>query len=158
MLNLLQEINLSNHQNELPKTKGIYFWLKKDSEEIVYIGIACNKEGLRKRISQQHLNPKYLEFRENKQTSKDEFQLTHFIPRISSNIIKKGIDKSSFRKSIGRKLLLKPGKETCEYILNNLRLKILVIEDVMYLKKLEKEMINLYKPVFNTSYKTTNLN
>ena len=151
----LREIDLKNHQNELPVQKGIYFWFDKNSMECVYIGIACSKTGLKGRISRQHLNPKYLESREHKHATHDHFQLKHAIIRLSSNgLMKKCIDKSTFRKSIGRSLELKPGDETCSYILANLNLKVHESSNVDYLKSLEKELIKKLQPRFNTSLKS----
>ena len=154
MENLLKPINLGLCKNELPTNKGIYFWFNKFSGECVYIGIACNKNGLKSRIYSQHLNPNYLEFRPTKHSRSDEFQLKYAVLKKSANgSISKGIDKSSFRKSIGRKLCLKPSQETCNYILNNLILKVYEVEDEASLKAMEKEMIKKYQPIFNTSLK-----
>mgnify|MGYP003351133194 CR=1 FL=1 len=78
------DINLSNAKDEVPKSKGIYLWLNHQNE-IVYVGIALGKNGLRHRICNQHLNPDYLEFREAKQNSKDIFQLGHALVKIKKN-------------------------------------------------------------------------
>ena len=51
-MNLIQEfkvINLQNAKNEISRSKGIYIWLNK-KDEIVYVGIACGKNGLFHRI------------------------------------------------------------------------------------------------------------
>jgi len=154
MEQLLKSIDLELHQDQLTTKKGIYFWFDRTSNECVYIGIACNKNGLKGRISRQHLNPKYLEFRDHRHTTYDDYQLSYAVIKISSKgTEKKGIDKSSFRKSIGRKLKLKPGEETCSYIHSNLTLKVYEHENEQYLKNLEKEMIKKYQPKFNTSLK-----
>jgi hypothetical protein len=153
---LIQEfklINLKNAKHEIPKSKGIYIWLN-NLDKIVYVGIACGKNGLFHRICNQHLNPNYLEYRNSKHNIKDEFQLQYAINKIgSNNTVKKGIDKSSFRKSIGRKLRLKPGEETCDYIFNNLKLKVLESTNIEIIKKLEIDLITEFNPVFNTTYK-----
>ena len=60
------DVNLMNVKNEVPASRGIYLW-KTLNDEIVYIGIALGKNGLRHRICSQHFNPEYLEFRETKQ-------------------------------------------------------------------------------------------
>ena len=147
------EVKLANAKDEVPKSKGIYLWLNHQNE-IVYVGIALGKNGLRHRICNQHLNPEYLEFREAKHNSKDVFQLGHPIVKIrSNNQAKKGIDKSSFRKSIGRKLEIPPGHDTCNFILKNLRLKVLANEDASYVKELEKNLISTHQPIFNSTYK-----
>ena len=82
------DVNLSNAKDEVPKNKGIYLWLNHQNE-IVYVGIALGKNGLRHRICNQHLNPDYLEFREAKHNSKDVFQLGHPIVKIRSNNLEK---------------------------------------------------------------------
>ena len=146
-------VDLINARNEVPTSKGIYLW-STYKEEIVYIGIALGKNGLRHRICGQHLNPEYLEFRKEKHNSKDIFQLEHAIVKMrSNNQIKKGIDKSSFRKSIGRKLSIEPGVGTCNYILENLKLKVLTHEDAVFVKELEKNLISSIQPVFNSTHK-----
>lgn len=153
ILEKFTKINLTNAKVEVPTDKGIYLWTTND-EVVVYIGIALGKNGLRHRICNQHLNPEYLEFRETKHNSKDSFQLEHAIVKIrSNNQVRKGIDKSSFRKSIGRKLSIKPGTSTCDYILKNLKLKILTHDDSAFIKELEKNLIVLFQPIFNTSHK-----
>jgi excinuclease UvrABC nuclease subunit len=148
-----KQIDLKNAKHEISKSKGIYIWLNKN-DEIVYVGIACGSNGLYHRICNQHLNPNYLEFRESKHNEKDIFQLEHAITKLSSkNILKKGIDKSSFRKSIGRNLKLKPGIETCNFIMENLQLKIFESNHVIRVKKLEVDLISQFNPRFNTSHK-----
>ena len=150
----LRDIDLENHQNQLTTNKGLYLWFDKDSMECVYVGIACSKTGLKGRISRQHLNPRYLESRDHKHSVHDHFQLKFPIMRLSSKgIMKKCIDKSTFRKSIGRALKLRPGEETCDYLLSQLNLKIHESSDVQYLKNLEKELIKKLQPRFNTSHK-----
>jgi hypothetical protein len=146
-------INLEFARNEISKNTGIYIWLD-SNENIVYIGIACGKDGLHHRICNQHLNPNYLEFRESKHNARDKFQLDNAILKLSNkNITKKGIDKSSFRKSIGRNLNLKPGKETCDYIYKNLKLKVFESNNIKMIKELERELIIKLSPLFNTAYK-----
>ena len=106
------------------------------------------------RICNQHLNPNYLEFRDSKHNTRDEFQLANAIPKLSNkNILKKGIDKSSFRKSIGRNLKLKPGEETCDYIYKNLKLKVFESSNIKMIKELERELITKLSPLFNTTFK-----
>jgi len=153
ILQKFTDVNLLSAKNEVPISKGIYLWTT-HNEEIVYIGIALGKNGLRHRICSQHLNPKYLEFREIKHNTKDTFQLEHAIVKTrSNNQVKKGIDKSSFRKSIGRKLSIEPGINTCNYILENLKLKVFAHEDATFIKELEKNLISTIKPIFNSTHK-----
>ncbi len=154
-LNKLTKIEIDEAKRKLTSNKGIYFWFSNISNDIVYIGIAVGVGGLRRRIALQHLNSNYLEYRIEKQSSKDFFQLQHRVEKFSSkdNTIRYGIDKSAFRKSIGRSLELKPGKETVDYIFNNLHLKIFESEDIAKIKMMEKELIKEYQPVFNTTFK-----
>ncbi len=157
-LNLLPVIEPQEANSAIPKNRGIYFWFDKENDQLVYIGIALGVGGLKKRIASQHLNPKYLEYRAEKHTSKDHYQLKYTIKRKSKKdgSVRKGIDKSAFRKSIGRKLSLKPGKETVNYITENLYLKIYESEKIDDIKLLEKKLIEQYQPKFNTTYKIKN--
>jgi hypothetical protein len=150
-------INVNEASIHLSANKGIYFWFNKDSNCLVYVGIAIGKGGLRRRILNQHLNPKYLEFRSEKHSSKDEFQLSNSIKRVNKKnaTIQIGIDKSAFRKSIGRKLHLSPGDETVQYMYDNFYIKIFESEDVDSIKEMEIRIIIEYEPLFNTAYKNT---
>ena len=156
MIEILEKftnVNLENVKNEVPTSKGIYLWTT-HKNEIVYIGIALGKKGLKHRICSQHLNPEYLEFRDTKHNSKDAFQLGHAVVKTrGNNKVKKGIDKSSFRKSIGRKMFIEPGVSTCKYILDNLKLKVFAHEDATFVKELEKNLISLIQPIFNSTHK-----
>ena len=153
ILQKFTDVNLLNAKNEVPSSKGIYLWTTQD-EQVVYIGIALGKNGLRHRICSQHLNPEYLEFRETKHNSKDKFQIEHAIVKTRrNNQVKNGIDKSSFRKSIGRKLSIEPGKGTCKYIYENLKLKVFAHDDATFVKELEKNLIASIQPVFNSTHK-----
>jgi excinuclease UvrABC nuclease subunit len=153
ILQKFTDVNLLNARIEVPISKGIYLWTT-HNDDIVYIGIALGKNGLRHRICSQHLNPEYLEFRETKHNSKDSFQLEHAIVKTrSDNQVKKGIDKSSFRKSIGRKLSIEPGTGTCKYIYENLKLKVFAHDDATFVKELEKNLIAKLQPIFNSTHK-----
>ncbi len=148
-------INYQDLKNSVPKEKGIYFWTKR--KKLDYIGIALNKNGLYGRIVLQHLNKKYLEYRETKHTLKDKFQLSHSINRKSKDglIIKKGIDKSTFRKKIGRRYNLKPGSETVSYIKNKGTIKIYELKNIKEenINLIESILISFFKPNFNDSKK-----
>ena len=148
-------VDLNDLDNQLSSKKGIYFWYDKKDNSLVYIGIAKGRGGLRTRISKQHLRPDYLETRPSKHTSKDGYQLKHAIVKETSDPDnkKKAIDKSSFRKSIGRTLSLKPGHETVNYIKSNLRLEVHENEDEKFLVSQEKYLISKYQPRFNTASK-----
>lgn len=150
----LQRIEIANVKTQLSNKKGIYFWFFKLTDKIVYIGIGIGTGGLKKRIVSQHLNAKYIEFRTEKHTHKDEYQLAHAIPRLSKNnkTTRLGIDKSALRKAIGRRLDLKPGTETVDYILDNLYLKVFETDDSKMIKALEIQLIKQFKPLFNSFY------
>lgn len=98
----------------------------------MYIGIAIGKQGLYGRILKQHLNGKYLEFRSEKYTSKDIYQLENaFLKKDNNNTeFRKGIDKSTFRKVVGRLFNLKPGDETVNFIQKNFYCKYLENKDL----------------------------
>ena len=145
-LDNLISIQVKDIKSSVPIKRGIYFWIDNKKNHPVYIGKA---KSLRKRML-QHLNPKYLEYRTSKHTTKDSFQLRHAIKRPSKDgsKIREGIDKSVFRRSIGRKLKLKPGNETVDYITKNCYLKVLVYKED--LSTLENYLIKKYQPEFNT--------
>jgi hypothetical protein len=154
---LLTRIEPEQAKFYLTENKGIYFWFTKDTDTLVYIGVALGAGGLKKRLISQHLNEKYLEYRSTKHTEKDKFQLQYAYKKKSKDgkTIQLGIDKSSFRKSIGRKLKLKPGSDTVQYILCNLYIRIFESEDISKLRELEVTLIKRYSPQFNTSHNTT---
>jgi len=158
-LELLLRIEPNEAARILSTKRGIYFWFDKDTDHLVYIGVALGAGGLKKRVVSQHLNPAYLEFRCEKHTEKDKFQLAHAIPRMRKDgiTVRHGIDKSAFRKSIGRKLKLKPWMDTVAYIVQNLYLRIFESENISTVKILEVELIKKYSPVFNTSHNPNNL-
>lgn len=157
-LPITRKVELDTTNELLSNKRGIYFWFDNAEGSLVYIGIAVGVGGLKKRIAQQHLNPKYLEYRDEKHTSKDEYQLKHAMLRLSKKTreAKKGIDKSAFRKSIGRMLSLKPGAETVNYIKLNLRLEVFESEDILMIKSMEKILIAQYQPKFNSAHKMPN--
>lgn len=150
-----RKVDLDKISDLLTKKRGIYFWIDRSDNTLVYIGIAVGVGGLKKRVAQQHLSAKYLEYRSEKHTSKDEFQLKFAILRVSKKTgeTKYGIDKSAFRKSIGRMLQLKPGDETVNYIKNNLMLEVFESEDVEFIKSMEKHLIAKNQPKFNSAHK-----
>jgi hypothetical protein len=150
-----RKIDLNKVTDSLTNKRGIYFWIDKNDNTLVYIGIAVGAGGLKKRVVQQHLCCKYLEYRSEKHTLKDEFQLKFAIPIVSKKTeeTKYGIDKSAFRKSIGRMLQLKPGEETVSYIKTNLMLEVFESEDVEFIKSMEKHLIVKYQPKLNSAHK-----
>ncbi|TXD53588.1 MULTISPECIES: GIY-YIG nuclease family protein [unclassified Polaribacter] len=145
--------NANNLKAIIPKAKGIYFWCTKDTDKVVYIGTGSGVNGLYNRIVRQHLNPKYIEYREEKQSVKDFFQQEHPIIKEVKGVLKAGIDQSAFRKNIGRTYNIKPGEDTVAYIKDNLYLKLHELEDKEELMLLEKELIQIHQPVLNISHK-----
>lgn len=61
--------------SRVPKLSGLYVWYSKVTGEPAYVGSAVGVGGLRRRVCQQHLNPKYLQKRAAKQVNKDRYQL-----------------------------------------------------------------------------------
>jgi hypothetical protein len=141
--------------DKITKNTGIYFWFRREDEKLIYIGIALGKQGLYGRIMKQHLNEKYLEFRPEKHTSKDIYQLENSILKKGKNSteIRKGIDKSTFRKVIGRLFKLKPGDETVKFIKKNFYCKYLESKNLDEIRQLEKDLIQKFNPLFNTTHK-----
>jgi hypothetical protein len=97
---------------DIPSETGIYVWYVKGTTHPVYIGKACGRRGLRHRIWAQHLNPNYLEWREQKFTEADVFQLGCAVVVRG----RRGIYKSVFRRGIGRRERIAPGQLTVDYI------------------------------------------
>jgi hypothetical protein len=97
---------------DIPSETGIYVWYFKRTGFPAYVGKACGRKGLRHRIWAQHLNPNYVEGRERKFTAADSFQL-------GCAVVVRGrrcIDKSVFRRNIGRRERIAPGQGTVDYI------------------------------------------
>ncbi|MFT4802331.1 MAG: hypothetical protein ACI93N_002109 [Flavobacteriaceae bacterium] len=136
----------------VPKEKGIYFWIVKNTEKLMYIGKASGKEGLYRRIIGQHLRPAYIEYRENKGRNQitDAYQIKYAIIRERDGA--KGIDQSSFRRSVGSAFNIKPGIHTVNYIKDNFYLIFIVIKNVDEIKAIEKEMIITLKPFLNKDH------
>ena len=158
-INKLPKIMPEEAKKTVKKNRGIYFWINKQDNKVVYIGIALGKEGLRRRIVSQHLNPNYLEFRSSVHSERDAFQLSNAVEKNGKDgSTKYGIDKSSFRKALGRMEKLKPGSDTVNFIMNNFYLKIFESDDPNYINELEKYSISKYKPIYNSAHKSkTNL-
>lgn len=103
---------LTLRSQDIPSAPGIYVWYAKEAGCPVYVGKASGRKGLRHRIWAQHLNPRYLEGRALKFTEADSFQLSCAVtirgqPRI---------DKSVFRRNVGRREQVAPGQPTVDYI------------------------------------------
>jgi hypothetical protein len=145
--------NNINLKQIIPKNIGIYFWLKNVTNESMYIGTGSGKKGLYNRIITQHLNPKYIEYRAGKgrTSSRDAYQLKY--PIIRERDGEKGIDQSSFRRSVGSTFNIKPGVHTVNYIKENFYLKYFEVEDKVELMHLEKQLIRKYDPLLNIDHK-----
>ena len=143
--------------DNVPKERGIYLWFR--GSNIEYIGVANNKNGLYGRVVRQHLNEEYLEFRPTNQSSKDTYQLAHAIEKVNGKEIKYGIDKSTFRKKIGRKFELRPSKATVDYIKKNGSFKYVPVENISkeILELIETILIGYFKPELNDSKKNINV-
>ena len=103
---------LTLRREDIPSTPGVYVWYTKATRCPVYIGKAAGGKGLQHRIWAQHLNPGYLEGRAQKMTAADAFQR-------SCAVVVRGqscIDKSVFRRNIGRRMHIAPGQATVDYI------------------------------------------
>ena len=145
----LEKILPKDAQLKVTENTGIYFWFENKTNELVYIGYGTGKNGLYNRIISQEFNPNYIEYRESVHCSKDFFQLSNPIIKKEEGVLKKGIDKSALRKKIGRAYNVKPGKETIEYIMQNLYLKFCEIDDIKQIKELKKNLKKEYKPKLN---------
>jgi hypothetical protein len=134
----------------VPKQKGIYAWLKKDGDEIVYIGSATGKEaGLYRRIIRQHLNPIYLEPRKHiHKESEDFFQLQNPVYTKKGEV---AIDKSVLRKKVARAMQLQSGHESVNYLKRTFNVSFIILDDLTdaEILKLEKELINELEPKYN---------
>ena len=137
-------------RDEIPISQGLYVWSSASSGDVLYVGKASNRGGLRGRIWSQHLNPTYLESRETKfRTLADDFQR-------GCNVLRSGnvcVDKSVFRRSIGRKFRLAPGEGTVRYIREHLSVAwvIFVPDLVREIPRFERELIRELKPSLNVA-------
>ncbi|MCX5704032.1 MAG: hypothetical protein NT066_06055 [Candidatus Omnitrophica bacterium] len=145
-------LNPKNIQKEdIPRQIGLYAWILRKTSKISYIGSAIGAGGLRRRICFQHLNPKYLEARKGKFTSRDSFQVNHPI-LIKGRVV---ICKSAFRRNIARTHCLMAGVECVEYIKRNFLLSFVIFGDneKELVKEIEKSLILTIKPQYNIVHK-----
>ncbi len=145
----LDPMNLQ--KEDIPKEIGLYAWILRKTRKISYIGSAVGVGGLRRRICFQHLNPRYLEARKEKFTSRDSFQVNHPM-RIKGKV---AICKSAFRRNIARAHCLMAGEECVEYIKRNFLLSFVIFGDneKELVKEIEKSLILTIKPKYNIAYK-----
>jgi hypothetical protein len=135
----------------IPKSKGVYVWIDSKTNQVVYIGSATGKLGLYGRIHAQHLNPNYVETRPTVHSQVlDKFQLAYPVQKVGiDGSLKKGIDKSVFRRAIGRLYSMKPGKPTVDHILNNYHLFYKIVENKVEALRLESILISENLPTLN---------
>ena len=94
----LHDLQKENARNIVPKKIGIYAWVDKVTNKIVYIGRAIGKNGLYGRIVTQHLREGYLkkDVKTGKQVQKSAFRISlskhhpelrigEFVPFIKNN-------------------------------------------------------------------------
>jgi hypothetical protein len=76
---------------------------------------------------------------------KDAFQIANSV--LSNG--KKAIDKSAFRKNIGRLHHVRPGEETVRFIQENFTVRFIVLGTIELAKSLEEEIIRCHQPRYN---------
>jgi hypothetical protein len=99
-------------RTDIPAEPGIYVWYFRNTRDPVYVGKASGNNGLRQRIWAQHLNPCYLEGRVKRMIATDDFQRYCNVPGQEYP----RVDKSMFRRNIGRRKHIAPGQATVDYI------------------------------------------
>jgi hypothetical protein len=109
---------LTRRRDDVPSVTGVYVWYAKEAGCPVYVGKASGRKGLRHRIWAQHLNPSYLEGRARKFTAADSFQLGCAVVVRARPCI----DKSVFRRNIGRRECIAPGRPTVDYVCQHFEL------------------------------------
>ena len=134
-------------RDDIPTLQGLYVWSSASSGEVLYVGKASGRGGLRNRIWGQHLNPKYLESREETFQPADNFQRGCCV-LIGGRVC---VDKSVFRRSIGRSLSLAPGERTVRYIRDCLAVSWVTFAPDLIgdIPRNELELIRELKPRFN---------
>lgn len=134
-------------REDIPKEIGVYAWYLRTTDELVYIGRAIGKGGLRTRIWQQHLNPMYFENRKEVFNDRDSFQL-------SNPVLNKGkivICKSTFRRTLAYHHSLRAGTDCVAYMKEHFLLSFLSFgtADIQLVKDIEEELINKIQPKYN---------
>lgn len=132
----------------IPKSAGIYCFYVNSDGSPYYIGSATGKNGLKGRLLDQHLNPKYLETRASVFTSFDKSQIHKGIMRNGKIVV----EKSTFRKKIARLHDLAPGESVVEFIRSHYSLSFIQMPnaDKAEILKLEKDLIFHYQPILNS--------
>jgi hypothetical protein len=134
-------------REDIPRVPGIYVWFASADGRPVYVGSATGGAGLRHRIWAQHLNRRYLEGRSEKISAADEHQLEHAVLVRG----RRCIDKSVFRRSIGRCHRLPPGQATVDFIRDYLVVAWVGLPDLTRLDilGLEGELVHVLAPEYN---------
>jgi hypothetical protein len=133
---------------DIPKEMGLYALIEKESHGIAYIGTATNnKYGLYQRIWNQHMNPVYLETRNNVFSELDIYQLEH--PIYHNGQL--AIDKSTFRRKVARHYLLHAGQECVDFIKEHFLLSLAVYppdeqENILHRSQM---LIKAHQPLYN---------
>lgn len=138
-------------KEDIPRKIGLYAWFLRKTNKISYVGSAVGAGGLRRRICFQHLNPRYLETRKQRFTSRDSFQVNHPV-LVNGKVV---ICKSAFRRNIARAHSLMAGKECVEYIKRKFLLSFVTFGDneKELVKEIEKNLILTIKPKYNIAHK-----
>jgi len=133
------------NRDDVPSQQGLYVWYATDSGEVYYVGKAAGRGGLRRRIGRQHLNPKYLETRPERFRPGDEFQLSCGV-EAGGRVC---VDKSVFRRNLGRLFGLAPGDRTVQYIREKLAVAWLTADLLGDITKCELDLIRQLRPKLN---------
>jgi hypothetical protein len=137
-------------RHDVPSERGLYVWYSIRDGEVLYVGKATGRGGLRRRICGQHLRPGYLESRPERLRPEDRFQL-------SCGVLADGracVDKSVFRRGLGRRFELAPGEATVRYIRENLAVAWLTEDVLGEIPKCELDLIRELNPQLNVSGKS----
>ena len=134
----------------VPKRIGVYIWSAREDDSIVYVGKAVGCRGLYTRIIKQHLNPRYLLTDQTKwHREKDAYQAAEHALLNG----KPAIDKSAFRKNIGRMHRLPPGQPTVDFIRSHFLLRFVLVPSKAAGAQLEHRIISAASPRYNIAGK-----
>lgn len=138
-------------RKEIPISPGIYAWYRRGESNPSYLGKATGQGGLRHRIWGQHLNPKYLEWRQDRWTSEDDAQAERGAMHNGRPVI----EKSAFRKNLARACDLIPGAHSLEYIKANFEVALIPLQGLSseQIREIEGQLIRQLQPVLNRSGK-----
>jgi hypothetical protein len=135
------------NRDDVPSQPGLYVWYSVSDGAVLYVGKATGRGGLRRRICSQHLNPNYLESRPERLRPEDEFQRNCAV-LVGGKVC---VDKSVFRRGLGRRFKLAPGEGTVRYICENLAVAWLTADLLGDIPKCELDLIRELKPKLNVS-------